>query len=299
MAILVVLYRRIGWADMVEEMGKADPTRLIAALLLFIPQVLVMAWRWQLIGSTAAPLGFRDACRMVLAGSSLNVVLPSHLGDMCKGLMLGDKVRHGVAGGLGLAMLDKLMDTLGLAVVLAAAGFFASKTTPLVLLFWAATCVGAVMLVVVLHVMRPLAREPKRRVVAALARGFNAAFEVRQRRAIWAGSLLLSVLLWALHVGQIYVFYLAVAGPAPLPVAEIFMRVPMAIFIGLLPLTLAGIGTRDGVLVMLIEPHEVAALVGLFCTLRYVVMAVLGVPAIVSLGPHLTRALERARRRTE
>jgi uncharacterized membrane protein YuzA (DUF378 family) len=189
------------------------------------------------------------------------------------------------------------MDTLGLAVVLAVAGLFASKTTTLVLLCWAATGAGVVVLVVLLHVTRPIERMPKRRVLAVLARGLNAAFEVRRRRGAWAGSLVLSVLLWVLHVGQIYVFYLAVAGDAPLPAPEIFMRVPIAIFIGLLPVTLAGIGTRDGALVMLIKPEAIALLVGLFSTLRYVVMAVLGVPAIMSLGPRLTRALEKARRR--
>jgi len=78
--------------------------------------------------------------------------------------------------------------------------------------------------------------------------------------------------------------------------AAVFLRVPIAIFVGLLPITLAGIGTRDGALVALIAPHAVAALVGLFSTLRYVVMALLGVPAIVLLGPRLTSALRSARR---
>lgn len=303
LAILVVLYWQIGWSKIAGAMDQADPVLFGVALVFFVPQVLVTTWRWQLIGGTAVRLGFWEACRMVLAGSSLNVILPSHLGDMCKGLMLGDKARHGVAGGLGLAMLEKLMDTLGLAVVLVVAGVFAPKPTTLVLLFWAATCVGAVVLVVLLHWMRPVRLLPERRIFAALARGLNAACEVRHRPAAWTGSLLLSVLLWVLHIGQIYVFYLAVAGAraadgaGPMPAAEIFMRVPMAIFIGLLPLTLAGIGTRDGALALLIEPKPVALLVGLFCTLRYIVVAVLGVPAVLSLGPRLTSALRAARGR--
>ncbi len=295
-AILVVLYWRIGWGEIAREMRAADPVLFLVALVFFVPQVLVMAWRWQLIGGTARPLRFSAASRMVLAGSSLNVILPSKLGDMCKGLMLGGEGEHGVAGGLGLAMLDKLMDLVGLAVVLVVAGLFAPKPEAWVLVFWVATCAGVIVLVGLLHWARPIRRLPSRRVLASLARGLNAAFAVRRRRMVWVGSLLLSVLLWALHVGQIYVFYRAVAGSDPAPLAAVFLRVPIAIFVGLLPITLAGIGTRDGALVALIAPHAVAALVGLFSTLRYVVMALLGVPAIVLLGPRLTSALRSARR---
>ncbi len=298
-AILVVLYWRIGWGELVQNMKTADPLLFALALACFVPQVVVMTWRWQLIGGTARPLRFGEACGMVLAGSSLNVILPSKLGDISKGLMLSDKRQHGLAGGLGLAVLDKLMDIVGLAVVLVVAGLFAPKPEAWVLAFWVATCVGVVVLVGLLHWVRPIRGLPRRKALATLARGLNAAFAVRHRRAAWAGSLLLSVLLWVLHIGQIYVFYRAVAGPEPGPAAAVFLCVPIAIFVGLLPITLAGIGTRDGVLIALIAPHAVAALVGLFCTLRYVVMALLGVPAILLLGPRLTGALRSARGRRE
>jgi hypothetical protein len=294
-AILVVLYRRIGWGALAEAIAEADPVLFVVALAFFVPQVAVMGWRWKLVGGTARPLRFWEASLMVLAGSSLNVVLPSKLGDVAKGLMLGDKVEHGVAGGLGLAMLDKLMDTIGLAVVLVAAGIVAPKPEPWVLAFWAAACAGVVVVMVLLHRLRPIDPLPRRRALAALARGLNVAVAVRRRPAVWVASLLLSVLLWVLHIGQIYVFYRAVARPAPEPAAAIFLRVPIAIFIGLVPVTLAGIGTRDGALVALIAPQAVAALVGLFCTLRYVAMALLGLPAILTLGPTLTGALRSAR----
>ena len=95
-AILVVLYRRLDVKK--DELGGAMTAAhgglLALALALFVPQVAVMAWRWQLIGSAVRPLSFWESCRMVLAGSSLNVLLPSKLGDMCKGLMLGSPGRR-------------------------------------------------------------------------------------------------------------------------------------------------------------------------------------------------------------
>ena len=73
----------------------------------------------------------------------------------------------------------------------------------------------------------------------------------------------------------------------------------MGIFIGLLPVTVAGIGTRDAAFRVLMaswDPDKVIAWLGLFCTFRYVVMAVLGVPAIAALGSTVTAAV-RARER--
>ena len=298
LVILGVLLYQVGWSEIARAMAAADPTLLVLAFAFFVPQIVVMTWRWQLIGATARPLSFWEACRMVLAGSSLNVILPSKLGDVCKGLMLGDTAKQGLAGGLGLAGLDKLMDILGLAAVLALAGFFAPKPETWVLLLWLATIAGLVLLVVLLHRAHVIEPLPRRKPLAALARALNAAIAMRHRRGSWTASLALSVLLWLLHIGQIFVFCRAVDMTAH--AATIFTRVPMAIFIGLVPVTVAGIGTRDGALLLLLSPWDpkpVVALVGLFCTLRYVVMAVLGVPAILSLGPTLMNTLRAARGR--
>jgi hypothetical protein len=295
MAILGVLLRKAGWADLRSVIQAADPLLLAVAFCFFIPQVAVMAWRWQLIGGTAHGFSFVGSCRMVLSASALNVVLPSKLGDLCKGFMLSGEGGTDVPRGLGLAALDKLLDILGLAAVLFIAGAFAAKPEPWVLAFWAATGAGLLALLYLLHRARRIETTPRHKLLGALARGLNAAIEVRHHRGPWLGSLGLSLLLWGLHVGQIFVFYHGVGTAAP--TAVIWSRVPIGLFVGLLPVTLAGIGTRDGAFFLLMapwDPRPVIAWLGLFCTLRYVVMALLGVPAVMGLGS-LLAASRRAR----
>jgi len=295
LAILGVLLHTVGWRSLAEVMQAADRRLLGIALLLFVPQVAVMSWRWLLIGGTAQRMTFWTACRMVLAGSSLNVVLPSKMGDLCKGFMVAGREDTGLARGLGMAALDKLMDVMGLAAVLVVAGAFAPKAETWVLGLWAATTAGVVVLLVLMHWAPLIEPLPRRKVMASLARALNAAFRVRQHRAVWGGALVLSLVLWVLHVGQIFIFYRAVGGAAP--ALAVWSRVPMGIFIGLLPVTVAGIGTRDAAFFVLMsawDAESVIAWLGLFCTLRYVVMALLGVPAVISLGPLVGEAL-RAR----
>jgi len=60
-------------------------------------------------------------------------------------------------------------------------------------------------------------------------------------------------------------------------------RVPAAIFAGLLPLSLCGIGTRDGALIWLfsdVAPAGTMAAVGLLTATRYLVPGAAGIPFV-------------------
>ncbi len=60
----------------------------------------------------------------------------------------------------------------------------------------------------------------------------------------------------------------------------------MAIFIGLLPVTFAGVGTRDAAMLYFLGPATgkgVALALGVFATLRYVLAGLAGLPFIVRL----------------
>ena len=55
----------------------------------------------------------------------------------------------------------------------------------------------------------------------------------------------------------------------------------LAILAGLLPLTFAGVGTRDAALVYLYQPYfsaSVGAALGILCTSRYFIPALVGLP---------------------
>ncbi len=88
-----------------------------------------------------------------------------------------------------------------------------------------------------------------------------------------------SVFIWFLHLLQIWLFILALRASAPF-LANLALS-PLAILAGLLPLTFAGVGTRDAALILLYAPyfdqHSAAAL-GILCTARYILPAIGGIP---------------------
>ena len=89
----------------------------------------------------------------------------------------------------------------------------------------------------------------------------------------------LSLLLWGVQFEQVRLFAVAVGGSVP-PLAN-FAVAPLAILAGLVPLTFAGLGTRDAALIALYRPWlpaPAAAAVGLLTSTRYILPALAGLP---------------------
>jgi len=89
----------------------------------------------------------------------------------------------------------------------------------------------------------------------------------------------MSVFIWFLHLLQIWFFILALNAWAPF-LASLALS-PLAILAGLLPLTFAGVGTRDAALIAFYQPYfaaPTAAALGVLCTSRYVIPAIAGLP---------------------
>ena len=90
-----------------------------------------------------------------------------------------------------------------------------------------------------------------------------------------------SLFLWLMHLFQIWLFVLALNSNVPF--LDNAAMASLAIFIGLLPFTLAGIGTRDAAIIFFYQPYigvPTAAALGLLCTLRYFLPALIGLPFV-------------------
>lgn len=282
LALLAILYARIDVDRVLAALGRLDPGGLALALGCFVPQVLVAAARWQRLLAALAPLSFVAALRHVLAGGTLNLVLPSKLGDVAKGWFLARAAAVPLRRGLVAASAEKLLDLGGLcAVLLLATAVHGLARDPLV----AAAAAGAG--AVVGAVVAALAWAPPAGLARRLpARLRGALGDWAEVRAAWVaapralgGTLALTVGLWALHVLQILLFFRAAGATAS--AAAVFALAPVAILVGLLPISLAGLGTRDAALVYLFAAGDdpaVLAAVGLLTATRYVVPALAGLP---------------------
>jgi hypothetical protein len=87
---------------------------------------------------------------------------------------------------------------------------------------------------------------------------------------------------------------LRAVGQGDVPLVQIVANVPLAILAGIVPISISGIGTRDGVLVMLLaeyaEPSGVLAAAFLYTALVYWFLAGIG---LVALGSEALQAVRR------
>jgi uncharacterized membrane protein YbhN (UPF0104 family) len=313
LALLAMIYWRIDVAALAGVFAHCHPTWLGVSLAMVVPLTLLTARRLQQLMPQAGQLGFGEANRLILVASVLNLVLPSKMGDLAKAWFMRDRGHLPGSLALSLVVFEKACDLLsllawcvfGLAWIkwsdsraLAAFHLPRAWTEQLgsaqeSLVFWIASLsvtgalVAGILLIGSARLSGTFFEGAKKIGGRNLgAKIDNLASSWREMRAyFWAskGRLVIvtgtSLFIWFLHLLQIWMFILALNASAPF-IANLALS-PLAILAGLLPLTFAGVGTRDAALVLLYAPYfsaPTAAALGILCTARYLLPACGGLP---------------------
>ncbi|GIX48976.1 MAG: hypothetical protein KatS3mg131_3187 [Candidatus Tectimicrobiota bacterium] len=284
--VLGALYLHLDVAALLRHVAGLRLPVFFLALGFFVPQLATTAWRWQLMVRHVCPMALTEATRLILAGKAFNAFVPSKLGEMSKAYWLTRHGRLPLAQGGALVLLEKLLDVAGLCLLLLIGVAIAPQrgTTEATAALLAAGALGVTATLLACRTaglqgwLR--ARGALGQRVAALLAAWEATVQGwKQAPGRLAGIVALSGGLWVLHLAQITLFFFALGSHVPLP--AVLAYVPMSLFIGLLPLTIGGMGTRDAALILLFSRYESAAVmaaVGLLCSLRYWVDTLLGVP---------------------
>ncbi|SBV97910.1 conserved membrane hypothetical protein [uncultured Alphaproteobacteria bacterium] len=293
--IVAVLWWRVDVRAIAAAARDADPVWLASGLAMVVPLTLVTAWRFGRLADGAVGVG--TAIRLVLSASTLNLVMPSKMGDIAKSWVLirrhGFSTRHALA----LVGVEKVLDFASLLVWGAGALFWVGIDQPWVLLA-ALAVVGLLGMLLLLILPVAAARRLLVRIsgllpgrvghaVAAFLDSWEATvsrFWARPGRAL--GILGVSVALWGAHLAQFWLF--ARALDVGVPFVDNMAFATLAILAGLLPLTIAGVGTRDAAIVVFYAPWlapSQGAVLGMLATMRYVIPAVAGLPFLRDYWP--------------
>jgi uncharacterized membrane protein YbhN (UPF0104 family) len=264
--VLGGLYSVADWRAIWTAVRHVECDMLLAALALFVPQVLVSAWRWCWLASVNRPINYATSLAETLAASAINLFVPCKAGDFLRPALHVPALAH-LRTGASATLREKVTD-VGVLFVLMGLGALGDAALALALLG----------LVGLAHWMLT---------------EWAAAWPRWQRcgRLIWHTSLL-----WALHMAQIYCFFRA----AGIDLSwDLFLaRMPLALFAGLIPLTPIGLGTRDAAITVLfadVGPAAALAVVGLLTATRYVVPGVAGLPFLWSYGARYATRLDDQR----
>lgn len=303
LVILVVIYWKIDFQGLIEVFKNCDRGWMAVSLGMVVPITAITAWRLQQLMPNGSKLPFTEANRLILAASVLNMILPSKMGDIAKAYFMKQRGHLDGSLSLSLVIFEKACDMLSLLLWCVFGLILYPQKDWLFSVMTASVTVG-LMVGILLLSSRKFAQIfflVGKKIVPRKMRSKLDKLQISWREMhdyFWSDRRQLlkvtatSIFIWFLHLMQIWLFILALKAWTPFT-ANLALS-PLAILAGLLPLTFAGVGTRDAALIIFYQPYftaPTAAALGLLCTSRYLLPAIGGLPF---LGQYLT-AIEKLR----
>lgn len=304
LAILAVLYWSIDRQSLFQVLKDCDRPWLAISLAMVIPLTLLTAIRLQWL-VPGVHLSLAESNRLILAACTLNMILPSKMGDIAKAYFIrGGHLDGSLA--FSLVVFEKACDLLAL-LLWCALGLVLYPHQDWVFGVMTIAVVAGLVVGLALIGFRSVANAGFRLAYRLLGGGRSPRHKGMSRQLtklqtgwetmhhyFWSNPIQLtkvaglSIFIWFLHLLQIWFFIIALNATVPF-MANLALA-PLALLAGLLPLTFAGVGTRDAALIAFYQPFfgaATGAALGILCTSRYLLPAIGGLPF---LGRYLTAA---------
>ena len=286
---LVLVVWLVDPAAVAATMASADPVWLAGAVAfaLLCPAFAAGKLRLLLI-AVELPVSMRRCVSAVLAAITLNAVVPGRGGDFIRAVFLTDtRATFGVV--LGAVLLERVIDVFVLGALAAGLSLVLGNTGAATWLGIGACGVAiAAFLALASGHRSPIARETAARVSRAVR-------SVCRRPRILLATVFFSALTWVASLGAMVCCFRAVRSIVPL--AAISQSTPIAILAGSAPISVSGIGTRDGTMLLLLRSYgsdaEVVAASFLFTAVIFGFLPLVG---FLAFGRETLRKLRVAKR---
>lgn len=293
-AILVFLFARIGVADVYNVVSKANLGILVLALSVTIIQVFLKFVRWKLVFNLIGrSISFFNLAKIYLVGIFLGSVTPSKIGDLFKFYYL--KKIHKVPStySFSASVLDRIFDLLFVFVVsiigaIALLGFFPSVYLIAFLSAFFIILVAVFFSEKLFSVFSNFFL-PKLSFVLKFFHAKKVNYKTATRELYYPFKLLkskpqygftfvaITFLGWIFLAIQVNLILLALGEVLRLDFLLYF--VTMGAVIGLVPVTISGIGTRDAFFVFLFSLFLISSEIALSTSLIYLIFSQM-IPAI-------------------
>lgn len=247
--LLVVILWRVGARQLVGVLWHVNPLALIGAGFLATSVLVLRSLRWRIL---CAGLGIRlslgEAVRLYLVGTFVASITPGRIGDLVKAYYVRDRREEGgLAAGIATVVYDRLLDlgqicVLALGAIVVLPGVPAAAGPPLVALGLAGFVAGTV--------WRPTREGLLARPLSWALRRVPGVDEV-ELPALPASSVLVAQALTTASLVSFVGASVVLARGLSMTASTWSLAVVSAAgaLVGLVPITVLGIGTRDALYV--------------------------------------------------
>ncbi|MBU4267087.1 MAG: flippase-like domain-containing protein [Candidatus Altiarchaeales archaeon] len=283
--VFYLIFKTIDFHTVVNILFKASPFWLMIAGFLSVLSLMGTSKRWQIILNTIGyEISFSKSLRLILATYPLNSIMPSKSGDFIRAYYLRGKIS--ISKTTGSIIAERIFDILLLASLsLIGAVYYGNKALIAVVLL---VILAIIIAFVVANKNFNLPIKPSwNKKLNNLALSIE---QVSKNRIAFIKIVMTSIGIWILAIIQFHVLFSALG--IEVPWFSIIANLPIAVFVGLIPVTLGGMGTRDAAIILLFSgfaTNEELMSVGiLFSFFRMWLLSFLGLP----LTQKLTRGIK-------
>lgn len=281
---LYFIYSRIDLQIFLKNIININVSYLFWALSLFPVIPLIKAYRWRIILGNEISASYFTVLKVLMAGSVFNLFAPSKLGDFSRIYFCRKELTNDTHRIFNSVIVEKICDVFALCLIcLLSLNFvdvnYSIKVSILIfslILFFTILVITSVDF----HRFDFLNRLfEKIKLIEIFDDARSLKKEIKNNKIIFSKIFIISIFYWYVVLFQIHMFFLMFNLKASFVL--VVSLVPIALFIGMIPITFSGIGTRDVALIFLFSGHfssEIMAAIGILCSSRYLVTCLIGLP---------------------
>ena len=282
--LLYLIYSRIDLQVFYRNIININVSYLFWALSLFPVIPIVKAYRWRIILGDGINASYFTVLKVLMAGSVFNLFAPSKLGDFSRVYFCKKELTNDTHRIFNSVIVEKICDVFALCLIcLVSLNFvnvnYSIKVSILIfslILFFTIFIITSVNF----HRFEFLNRLfEKIKLIEIFDDARNLKKEMKNNKIFFSKIFAISLFYWYVVLFQVHMFFLMFNLKASFVL--VVSLVPIALFIGMIPITVSGIGTRDVALIFLFSGHfssEIMAAIGILCSSRYLVTCLIGLP---------------------
>jgi len=274
-AIFYFIFTKIDFYSVVNVLSHANVFYLLIALLLLSVIILLGVKRWQIIlNAMDYSIPYRKCFTIVMGALPLTSITPSKSGDVIKAYYLKDEIP--ISKTIGSVLTERVFDIFTLVLFSLIGMVFCQKFEYAGIALVALLCIAAIFFIPHVHfnVLKEDSWTNKfHNIILSMK-------TLTKDKKAFSSVMLYSLLNWFLSIIQTVIFFYAIG--VKIPLLFTIANIPIAIFIGFIPVTLGGMGTRDAAIIFLFfayaTPSELLGVGILFSVFRYWFLSLLGIP---------------------
>jgi len=278
--IFYFLYKGTDFEEISTVLSNANILFIFYALLLSIGMVIITGQKLKMfIEMMYHRISFARAQKITIASYSLNVIIPSKGGDFVKSWSLRDILPF--SQGVGIVILERFIDLVVLCTMAFIGSIFINDSMLIII-----SSSSLVILFLIKMILMKLSKSNYESKIFRYVKDFEYVFQSFIKNYRYAKFIMIiGICIWIGSALQAYVLYRAFG--QEIPFMHCVAVVPIVVFVGFIPITIGGMGSRDAAFIYLFSAYASnsasIAVAMFFSLLRYWILALFGIPFLKHL----------------